>query len=203
MIRQATGEINLGVTFTVTISGLDEFSRIASALRKLKLECTKAGLSLSGDWQKAQQCFATMPRRMQQSLSNACGAVAAMYEADVHGAWNTQSLNPTWQPLTPEYLAKKIREGLDSRTLIATGKALESLGYKRLGATSIEVGVTAQSEEGEPYMLVQEFGSSDGRVPARPLFKPVLDANTTRYIRVIVEAVNTALKGGVYKVVSV
>jgi hypothetical protein len=197
-VQKATGTINLGTTFTIEVTGLDSYVKIARGLKALRDSSLKAGLTLTGDWNAGIQYFATMLPHMNKSLSRALDVVATMYEADVFGAWTTQSLDGTWQPLNADYLADKIAKGLDRRTLIATEDALKSLGYARVNDLQIQIGVTAASDDGEPYMLVQEFGSRDGRIPARPLFKPVLDANVTRYVQVISDAVNTALKGRIY-----
>jgi hypothetical protein len=197
-VQKASGTINLGTTFSIEVLGLDGYVKIARGLKALRDSSLKAGLTLTGDWNAGIQYFQTMLPRMNKSLSRALDVVATMYEADVFGAWTTQSLSGNWQLLNADYLAGKIAKGLDRRTLIATEDALKSLGYARVNDLEIQIGVTAESDHGEPYMLVQEFGSRDGRIPARPLFKPVLEANVSRYVQVISDAVNVALQGGVY-----
>jgi hypothetical protein len=65
-------------------------------------------------------------------------------------------------------------------------------------ALNLEIGVTAVSDKGIPYMVVQEFGSNDGRIPARPLFGPIFELNLPRYVRVYGEAIEKVLLGQVY-----
>ena len=151
-----------------------------------------------GDWRGVIRGFQTINSRMQTSLENANRVAAIMYFHDVQGAWETQEFASTWQPLNPDYLAEKIALQLDRRTLIRTGEALESLGVEIEGNLDIIVGVTVESEDGEAYMVTQEFGSTDGRIPPRPLFFPVLEAQQMRYIRVFVDAIETAMNGGIY-----
>ncbi|NJK43710.1 MAG: hypothetical protein HC933_05005 [Pleurocapsa sp. SU_196_0] len=198
-VPAANGEINLGSSFSVSVTGAKGFDDIARELGRTFNEAQKAGFELEGNWRGAIAFFATMRPRLDLSVARANRTVAVMYHADVQSAWEAQSLAGTWTPLNAKYAAEKISDGLGSRTLIATRAALESLGYTFSDDLSISIGVTVTSEgSDEPYMLVQEFGSNDGSVPARALFGPILDQNLSRYVRVYEEAVEKALEGGVY-----
>jgi hypothetical protein len=194
----AVGEINLGIAFQVTINTPALFAAIGKQLEQLKRNVVSQGLIPDGQWDEAIKYFKTFDVRLDVSLNRANRAVAVMSYHDIQGAWNTQSLAAGWLPLTAEYLASKIAIGLDRRTLIATRDALESLGYQHGAGLEVRVGVTAQSEQGEAYMLVQEFGSQDGRVPARALVGPVLDENLNRYARVYADAIEYVLRGDTY-----
>jgi hypothetical protein len=198
MMIPAVVGVNLGTRFVVTVGNLQPLQQIGLQLRNLYSTWSRAGAQMLGDWRGVIRSFQTINSRMQTSLQNANKVVAVMYFHDVQGAWQSQEFASTWQPLNPDYLAQKIAEQLDRRTLIRTGEALESLGVEIEGDLDIVVGVTVESDDGEPYMVTQEFGSSDGRIPARPLFFPVLEAQQMRYIRVFVEAIETALNGGTY-----
>lgn len=197
MIPRAQGAINLGVAFNVDI-GVGDFGKLAKELRSIYDEAKRQGFRLDGDWNFALNYFKTLPPRLRNSIANANKAIAVMFYHDVQGAWETQSQASSWQPLNADYLASKIRDGLDRRLLIATQKALESLSWAG-SALSLEVGVTAVSEDGFAYMLAQEFGSLDGALPARPLFGPVFDQNMERYLDVFTQAVVVALEGKVYR----
>ena len=197
MIPAVTG-VNLGTRFKVTVGNLQPSQQIGFQLRNLYTTWSRAGAQMLGDWRGVIRSFQTINSRMQTSLENANKVVAVMYFHDVQGAWQTQEFASTWQPLNPEYLAEKIALQLDRRTLIRTGEALDSLGVEIEGNLDIVVGVTVEDANGEAYMVAQEFGSTDGRIPPRPLFFPVLEAQQMRYIRVFVEAIEIAMNGGTY-----
>lgn len=83
----------------------------------------------------------------------------------------------SWRPLTPSYLAGKGVLGLDTRVLIATGEYLGSIDIRKVkqGGDKIRyhVGVDPDAtHSGGLNMgvlaLVMEYGTADGRVPARP-----------------------------------
>jgi hypothetical protein len=195
-VPQAQGQINLGTAFEVTVS-LGNMRDLARVVRETRDALLRVGVKLSGDWNALIKNLDSFQNRLNVSLDRANRAVATMYFHDVQGAWETSSLAGQWLPLDPSYLAGKIAKSLDRRTLIATRKALESLGFAGT-ALNLEIGVTAVSDEGIPYMVVQEFGSNDGRIPARPLFGPIFELNLPRYVRVYGEAIEKVLLGQVY-----
>jgi hypothetical protein len=197
MIPRASANINVGAAFSIDI-GVGGFGELAREMRNLYKEAQRQGFRPQGDWNFSLNYFQTLPPRLRNSLANANKAVAVMFYHDVQGAWETQSQASSWQPLDADYLASKIRGRLDRRILIATGEALESLAWTGTDL-SLEVGVTAVSEDGFAYMLAQEFGSLDGTLPARPLFGPVFDQNMERYLDVYTQATVTALNGKVYR----
>jgi hypothetical protein len=196
-VPQAQGQINLGTAFevTATAGNIRDLAKIVRETRDLLL---MMGAKLSSDWNALIKNLDSFQNRLNVSLERANRAVATMYFHDVQGAWETSSLAGQWQPLNAAYLAGKIAKSLDRRTLIASRKALESLGFDGT-ALNLEIGVTAVSDKtNTPYMQVQEFGSSDGRIPARPLFGPVFELNLPRYVRVYGEAIEKVLLGQVY-----
>jgi hypothetical protein len=196
-VPHATGTVYLGSTFKITVDQVDAYPVIAKHLENLFTTSKRAGLDVTGDWPGAIRYFKTMPHRLETSLSNANEVVATMYYHDVQSVWEAQSLN--WDALSAEYLAWKIKNKLDTRTLIATRAALDSLGFDG-GAFEIVIGVTALSDSGEEYMLVHEFGSRDEMIPARGLFSPILETNADRYARVVSSAISSALDGHVWGV---
>jgi hypothetical protein len=87
--------------------------------------------------------------------------------------------------LTEPYLAKKIREGLDPRKLIANGDYVSEIKARwRPWKTSIEVGLpnTKHPGSGLPYKIlgmIHEYGQkkwqAEGKgIPARPHWRPVI-----------------------------
>ena len=75
-----------------------------------------------------------------------------------------------WQPLAPLTIARK---GSD-RKLHHSGRLRETLDFDS-DDHSASIGTTAVSEKGYPYPAVQQFGTEDGKVPARP-FLPFTDS---------------------------
>jgi hypothetical protein len=185
--------INLGVRFQVTVRGLEAFSRLADELAAFRADARQLGFEEYGPWDEMLAWLSTMPGRVLGNLETANRVVGLMFLEDLRSAWNTQAFAAQWLPLSAEYLAWKIAHRLDRRTLIATQQALESLGAQLPGPLAVEVGITAVAEDGTPYMVVQEFGSRDGKIPPRPLVQPALEANLDRYAEVYVGAVARAL----------
>lgn len=90
-------------------------------------------------------------------------------------------------PLSPEYRKRKGLLGLDTRILIATGEYMSSIRIKRVNAygsgnvAARHVGV----DEGQRHSgtnlsmgdlaIIHEYGTSDGRIPARPHYSKAWD----------------------------
>lgn len=85
----------------------------------------------------------------------------------------------SWVPLTARYLAQKIEEGLDQRTLIATGFYRDNIcAYTIRGKVyvGVEPGVIHEPS-GLPLSVlarVHEYGTST--IPPRPLWRPLLSS---------------------------
>jgi hypothetical protein len=196
-IPAAQGDINLGTTFYVTFR-VPIMREIARELNNIRNQARRLGAVLDGPWQEAIQFFDSFSRRLGISEERANRQVAAMYFEDVRSAWNSQSLAPGFAPLNIGYVAQKVAQGLDRRVLIATKDALNSMGFNMLPGITVEIGVTATTPNGEPYMMNQEFGSISRRIPARPMFGRILSRMIRRYIGVYVNAVKAVLTGGLY-----
>ena len=83
-----------------------------------------------------------------------------------------------WQPLNPDYKARKEKKGLSGKMLIATGDYYHAIEYK-ITDTSITVGVPNAIHEpsGLNYGVlarIHEFGVISRNIPARPLFRPAI-----------------------------
>lgn len=75
-----------------------------------------------------------------------------------------------WTPLASSTLIQKNKKG-SKRMLYDDGTLFESIGYE---ATShdLTIGVNAYSDSRYPYPIVHQFGSVDGKIPARA-FMPI------------------------------
>jgi len=110
-----------------------------------------------------------------------------------------------WEPLTKAYSDHKKRNKLDSRIYIATKDYVENIGtFKRTvgGKELIWVGPKPGTHEpsGLSYTKLSrilEFGTLDLRIPARPLWRPLLSAavrRSKRFKKVYQAAVQRATK---------
>lgn len=84
------------------------------------------------------------------------------------------------EPLSEEYLARKIAEGYSKGILIRTGTALETIRVIEIDSDSYFVGWPRgiKEEDGEELfniMAVHEYGSNDGTIPERPVVQPSLE----------------------------
>lgn len=82
-----------------------------------------------------------------------------------------------WTPLAASTLERKgVKAGSPMSTgklLYETGRLRESLYYTLDGdGRSVVIGANAKSADGYPYPAVMQFGTEDGRVPAR-MFLPI------------------------------
>jgi len=74
-----------------------------------------------------------------------------------------------WSPLADSTLVKKEKAG-NSKKLYDEGTLFESIAHEA-DSNSLTVGVYADSK-GYLYPVVHQFGSKDGKIPARP-FMPI------------------------------
>lgn len=97
---------------------------------------------------------------------------------------NIEEQGIEWKPLNPEYQAKKGLLGLDTRILIATGEYLSNIQIRSIyktGKVTRHVGVdsrtihTSSGLKMSDLAIIHEYGTSDGRVPARPHYSTTWD----------------------------
>ena len=88
-----------------------------------------------------------------------------------------------WTPLSSKYLARKISEGYDPRTLVRTGEYKDAISW---GVThgKIWAGIPSRKiheDSGMPLFKlarIHEFGTAT--IPPRPLWRPILARHLTR-----------------------
>lgn len=139
-------------------------------------------------------------------------AAAKRYSAEVRGIIRNQSYNHV--PLNQAYLESKKKKGLDPRILIATADYVNKIKAKRVKGAGKEVSYRVgppmgiHKPSGLPYKTlarIHEFGSDDGRIPARPVWRPSWSAFVRREGKKVVRTVKAkaaarvlrnALRGG-------
>lgn len=79
-----------------------------------------------------------------------------------------------WSPLADSTLNQKHKDGSMhsmGKLLYAEGTLFDSIDYDAT-SNDLIIGVNAYSDKGYPYPVVHQFGSEDGKIPARP-FMPI------------------------------
>ena len=84
-----------------------------------------------------------------------------------------------WEPLTDKYLEAKKKKGLDTRILMATKDYVNKgiVVEEREGFIFVGPKIGVHKPSGLTYerlAKIHEYGTKDGRIPARPLWRPVL-----------------------------
>lgn len=114
------------------------------------------------------------------SRANA-GLVAMLATKWLVEAIDRQWYAPKWEPLNPKYLAWKIKHGFSWKLWIMTGWLRDSIcsfwsGSRRAFVVGLK---PYQILKDHFYMIdlarVLEYGTLDGRIPARPLFRPTME----------------------------
>lgn len=159
--------LNLATGFTVRVPNLLVLRTVGMGIRKLYGAAKRQGFGTFGEWRQAIEYFDNLPRLIERNLERANVESARLYFEAVDRNW--RSNRPEWIPLDTDYLASKIAQGLDTRILVATGRALESLKIAQADAKNLYVGVDVVNEDGYPYMVANEVGAH-----RRPLFAPTL-----------------------------
>lgn len=181
--------LNLATHFEVKANNLNSITQIGRTLATFKRDMIVMGAKPKGPWDQMITYFTHFERRLNERLKHANKDVAQLYLEAVAHNWRN---GLPWQPLSASYLADKVARGLDSRILIATGDALESLKMVSQKPGHIFVGVDVMSDGPRPfaYMVQNEFFD-----PKRPLFGPTLDQILPEAQRIYHKAVIDTCRG--------
>lgn len=126
---------------------------------EIKFTATPESVRTAMQWAETQKGF---PR----AADKACETIAKSTAAIVKKVIEEQNFKRV--PLTPGYIARKKRQGLDPRVLIATKQYLKSYRHYRVAPRNWAVTCDLQK------MNRLEFGT--GRMPKRPHWEPVIRA---------------------------
>lgn len=127
--------------------------------------------------EKTRQIFQRMEKKLKSVITKKLTEIAEELEAAAVKHIQAQDLN--WEKLSKAYQKKKEKLGQSEMTLVAT-----STYFRNITSKVGEDGMTAwagvrrgvKTKEGEDVVdlaYVHEYGSEDGRIPARPLWRPV------------------------------
>lgn len=114
----------------------------------------------------------------QKLLGQFAHYIADIYVEELVDAVNSQKYEGKWEPLTPEYKAWKVSQGLSSKIWEATSLLKDSISVWRSGSAwvvGIEKNIRYPGSNVPVYKVARwmEYGTS--RMPPRPLFRPVKD----------------------------
>lgn len=133
----------------------------------------------TGDWKKLNEVLNRMAneKRLDRYLREATEANAADAQREIVLGIQSQRWSD-WPPLADKTIKRKLRQGRHKsaggiKILIDTGQLINNITYKVYNAFSAAVGVmkgtfTKEGESLTNIAAVHEFGSRDGRIPARP-----------------------------------
>ena len=155
-----------------------------------------------GDWDRVERMLSQAGSKFKSNIQAATNKSGRLLERAIVGRIEDQKLSPA---LKDYYRRWKVKKGLSEQILIATGTLLQAIRYHMLAWNEGFVGVgrnvrgTIAWKGGRAASLiniaaVHEFGTRDGRVPARPYIGPALAENEDRIVRIYEEAVEKTFR---------
>jgi hypothetical protein len=147
-----------------------------------------ARVYLWGDWQRARSTFNGLAFRINTAADAAARVQVQVAAERIKANLNAQAY--MHEPLSPETVLKKAREGKDPRTLIEDGTMRDAIEGFHLGSGMYAVGIRDPqiAEIGEAH----EYGTS--KMPARPIFRVELERIKGELGKAVRSAVARALR---------
>jgi hypothetical protein len=142
----------------------------------------------TGDWAKANKIMADLFGKIERSSLAGLDAVGAWYAQEVQKGIISQA--PGGKPfrsLSPMTIAarKRKRGKPSTKALIDTADLINSMTHK-MGKKSVFIGLlrtVMHKESGLPSAnigQVHEYGTANGRIPARPFIGPISRSKSLR-----------------------
>jgi len=154
------------------------------------------------DFDDAKRYMSNLHNNIVEEIGKATAKNVRLAEDTVRGHLRSQDLS--WKPLSPDYAEAKARtragkrsyfrgarrgrraarrkggKRLSEKTLIATSQYFNSITSEIISPYEAGVGVARRKrykggEKIANIALVHEYGSKDGKIPARPLWRPTAD----------------------------
>ena len=135
----------------------------------------KKAVKLIGDWDHVTDVLHNLNSAIKKAGLKASIDAALFAEGAAKKHISRQDLG--WYPLKPSTIAAKIRKGQSTNILVATSTMFQAITSFNNGRTAY-VGVkrTAKTRDGDDLHNIAralEYGSKNGNMKARPLWRPV------------------------------
>lgn len=130
-----------------------------------------------GDWDKVQGLVGNIGKEMIEARDTSLKRFGLKAEKIAVTHISLQDLH--WQPLSPKYLAEKIREGYSENILVRTSTYFQSI-TSWVEKETAYAGVKRDVVDKDGQLVadiakLHEYGSKSGAIPARPLWQPTFD----------------------------
>ncbi len=132
--------------------------------------------TMFGDWGRAVRALVQARVKVRRAMETGLRQACAQTERAV--VLHIQKQDLAWQALSPRYLARKVAKGLSEQIYIATSSYIQSVtsrvdAMRLIGAVGVaRSAVRKDGELFEDIPATLEFGSKDGTIPPRPLWRP-------------------------------
>ncbi|MDD2267030.1 phage virion morphogenesis protein [Sulfuricurvum sp.] len=128
-------------------------------------------IEITGD-DKINHALAELLHKVQ-NLENPFNSVGSYLTNIIEESFDSETSpdGHAWHPLADSTKAYKEKHGENKILQSKDRNTRESTGYSA-DSDSMIVGVNAYSKDRYPYPIVHQFGTEDGKVPARP-FMPI------------------------------
>lgn len=146
----------------------------------------------TGDWAGLERMLSEAGTKFKREVGAATDRCGRILQASIVSRIEGQKFS---RPLSPLYLAQKIRRGLSEQILIATATLMSNIKYRRIDWSQGFVGVNRKEpKKGYDLGWIHEYGSRDGRVPARPFVEPGVKDVEDKIIKEYEDAIERTFK---------
>lgn len=138
----------------------------------------------TGNWRGANKTVRSLQHEMRNAQNTALKRWGLFAERTAVGHISRQDLR--WRALKPATISAKVRQGYSENILIRSSTYFQSITSYVLKDTAY-AGVRKQINYGNGMEVaniaaIHEFGTKDGRIPARPLWQPTYKETTIEII---------------------
>lgn len=137
-------------------------------------------MKLKGAWNTINKITKDLEKLGKQSMKEGLIKVGLHAEKRAKQHISKQDLN--WKPLNQKYRNAKERKGFSTNILVRSSAYFQAItSFFEDDMAKVGVKKVARDKEGKEIAniaAVHEFGSSKAKIPARPLWQPVLKETT-------------------------
>lgn len=131
-----------------------------------------------GEWERVAKMVAAIGPNMKKAQELSLRRWGLKAEGTAKKHVSAQDLG--WVPLKPATISKKVAAGFSENILVETSTYFQAI-TSWVDGDMVHAGVRrgVRTKDGEVELgkvaATHEYGSEDGRIPARPLWKPTFD----------------------------